>query len=42
MSNMFNNSTSLESLNVSNWDTSSVTDMSDIFTDCNSLTELNL
>jgi len=42
MSSMFYNCNGLTSLNVSNFDTSSVTDMSDMFRGCNSLISLDV
>ena len=39
---MFYNCQSLTSLDVSNWDTSNVTDMTSMFYECNSLTSLDL
>ena len=42
MNNMFYSCYSLQSLNVSNWDTSNVTDMSLMFYECNKLTLLDL
>lgn len=42
MSSMFDGCSSLTELNISNWDTSAVTDMGWMFARCSSLTELNL
>ena len=42
MCNMFNNCTSLTSLNLSHFDTNSVNDMSNMFNNCSNLTSLNL
>ena len=42
MNNMFNNCSSLTSLDLSNFDTSNVTDMNGMFSDCNNIVSLNL
>ena len=42
MSNMFRKCSSLTSLDVSNWDTSNVTDMTYMFNSCQSLTSLDV
>ena len=42
MNNMFNNCSSLTSLDLSNFDTSNVTDMNGMFSDCNNISSLNL
>ena len=39
---MFYDCSSLTSLNISNWDTSSVTRMSTMFSNCSSLTSLDI
>ena len=42
MSGLFYNCSSLKDLDLSNFNTNNVTDMSDMFHDCSSLKELNL
>ena len=42
MSNMFENCDNLTSLDVTNWDTSNITNMSSMFDYCNSLTTLDV
>ena len=42
MSSMFEECSSLKELNISNFNTNNVTDMSDMFKGCKLLTELNI
>ena len=39
---MFENDSNLKSLDVSNWDTSNVTDMSRVFVDCSKIENLDV